>query len=327
MSNILDEVLNSANKVVLLGHLHPDGDCIGTCLGMYNYLSENYPQLDVDLYLDNPARKFSYMKNFDRIKTEPEPDQTYDLCITMDCSDKERLGVYFPNFQTAAETLCIDHHVTNKGFAKKNHIVSTASSCSEVLYNLLDDGKISKETAECLYTGIVHDTGVFKFSNTSQETLEITGRLVKKGINSAKIIDDSFYRKTYVQNQVLGRALLESFLFMNGRCIFTALKQKDLDFYGADSNDLDGIIDQLRITDGVECAVFIYEKEPHVYKVSMRSNDYVDVSKVASYFGGGGHVRAAGCTMSGSAYDVLNNLSKHIELQMKELNTNDTWSN
>ena len=108
----------------------------------------------------------------------------------------------------------------------------SASSCSEVLYTLLEDSKISRNTAECLYTGIVHDTGVFKYSNTSKRTMEIAGNLVDKGLNSAKIIDDSFYRKTYVQNQVLGRALLESFLFMDGRCIFTALKQKDLDFTG-----------------------------------------------------------------------------------------------
>ena len=276
MSNLLNEVLDGVNNVVLLGHLHPDGDCVGTCLGMYNYLSENYPQLTVDLYLDHPSGKFSYMKNFDRIKTEMEPGKVYELCITLDSSDAQRLGIFLPYFQDAGATLCIDHHVTNKGFAGKNHVVPSASSCSEGLYTLLENSKISRNT------------------------------------------DDSFYRKTYVQNQVLGRALLESFLFMDGRCIFTALKQKELDFYGADSNDLDGIIDQLRITEGVECAVFIYEKEPHVYKVSMRSNDYVDVSKIASYFGGGGHVRAAGCTISGSAYDVLNNLSKHIEQQMKE---------
>lgn len=318
MSNLLNEVLDGVNSVVLLGHLHPDGDCVGTCLGMYNYLSENYPQLTVELFLDHPATKFSYLKNFDRIKTEWEDGRAYELCITMDSSDTERLGVFLPYFETAGKTFCIDHHVTNAGFAEKNHIISTASSSSEVLFGLLAEDRISKETAECLYTGIVHDTGVFKYSNTSKKTMEIAGKLVDKGLNSAKIIDDSFYRRTYVQNQVLGRALLESFLFMDGRCIFTALKQRELDFYGADSNDLDGIIDQLRITEGVECAVFIYEKEPHVYKVSMRSNDYVDVSKIAAYFGGGGHVRAAGCTMSGSAYDVLNNLSKHIEQQMKE---------
>lgn len=318
MSDFLDKVLDGVNEVVLLGHIHPDGDCIGTSLGMYNYLSENYPQITVDLYLAKPAGKFAYLKNFDRIKKEIGADHAYDLCITLDSSDTERLGIFLPYFLSARETLCIDHHVTNKGFAKQNHVIPSASSCSEVLYTLLDDDKVSKETAECLYTGIIHDTGVFKFNNTSRQTMEIAGRLMEKGVDSAKIIDDSFYRRTYVQNQLLGRALMESFLFMDGRCIFAALKEKELEFYGAESSDRDGIIDQLRITEGVECAIFIFEKEPHVYKVSMRSNNYVDVSKIAAYFGGGGHVRAAGCTMNGSTYDVLNNLSKHIEQQMKE---------
>lgn len=103
---------------------------------------------------------------------------------------------------------------------------------------------------------------------------------------------------------------------MDGRCIFSGLRKKDLEFYGADTNDLDGIIDQLRVTEGVECAIFIYETSIHEYKISMRSNAIVDVSRVAEYFGGGGHIRAAGCTMSGTIYDVLNNLSKHIEMQL-----------
>jgi len=110
----------------------------------------------------------------------------------------------------------------------------------------------------------------------------------------------SFYKKTYVQNQILGRALLESVTFLDGKCIFGALRQKDMNFYGVTSADLDGIVDQLRVTEGVECAIFLYETENHVFKVSMRSNHLVDVSKVAAFFGGGGHVRAAGCTMSGS---------------------------
>ena len=105
---------------------------------------------------------------------------------------------------------------------------------------------------------------------------------MEKGVNAAKIIDDSFYRKTYAQNQILGKALLGSTRILDGRCIFSVVSQKEMEFYGVDTNDLDGIIDQLRITEGVECAIFIYEKAFNEYKVSLRSNDYVDVSKVAA---------------------------------------------
>lgn len=314
--NTLEASLDDVKHIVLLGHIHPDGDCIGTTLGLLNYLRENYPQTEAELFLDHPAEKFSYMKYFEDIQTDIVPDKKFELCITMDASDKERLGEYAVYFDNADKTLCIDHHKTNAGFADKNHVVAGASSCSEVLYELLDEEKISKETAECLYTGIIHDTGVFKYNSTTRRTMEIAGALMEKGINTTKIIDDSFYRKTYAQNQILGRAMLNSTLILEGKCIFTVISQKEMEFYGVDTNDLDGIIDQLRITGGVECAIFIYEKALDEYKVSLRSNDYVDVSKIAAYFGGGGHIHAAGCTMQGRPRDVINNLTGHIEKQM-----------
>ena len=217
----------------------------------------------------------------------------------------------------AKDTLCIDHHITNEGFAASNVIDPGASSSCEVLYGLLEDSMITKETAECLYTGIIHDTGVFKYSNTSAKTMGIAGKLMEKGIDFSAIIDESFYEKTYLQNQILGRALFESVTFLEGRCIFSVIRLKDMRFYGVSSQDLDGIVEQMRVTKGVECAIVLYEIQSQVFKVSLRSKRFLDVSKVAAYFGGGGHVRAAGCTMSGSLYDVINNLSAHIEKQLE----------
>ena len=193
-----------------------------------------------------------------------------------------------------------------------------ASATCEALYDFLDEEKISRDVAECIYTGILHDTNVFKNSNTTQRTMQVAGAMMAKGINFSRIIDESFYRKTYVQNQIMGRAVLESVLFLEGKCIFSVVRKQDMDFYGVEASDLDGIVDQLRITEGVEVAIFLYETENHVYKVSMRSNNLVNVSQVAAYFGGGGHIRAAGCTMSGSVHDVINNLSALIEKQIKE---------
>lgn len=163
-----------------------------------------------------------------------------------------------------------------------------------------------------------HDTGVFQYSNTSIRTMEIAGKLMAKGIDFSTIISESFYQKTYVQNQVLGRALLESILFCDGQCIFSVMRKKDMEFYGVTSKDMEGIVEQLRSTAGVECAIFLYEKEFQEFKVSMRSKKKVDVSRVAAYFGGGGHVRAAGCTMNGRIHDVINNLSEHIAKQLEE---------
>lgn len=316
--SILIKMVEQAQTVAILGHVRPDGDCIGSALGLLNYLQEQYPQKTIQVYLEKPAKKFSYLLHFDSISQELDPELVYDLCICLDSGDVERLGPYAVYLEHAKESICLDHHITNGGFAKVNVVEAQVSSTCEVLYSFLDDDKISRATAECFYTGIIHDTNVFKNSNTSAKTMEIAGRMMTKGINFGKIIDDSFFHKTYVQNQILGRALLESITILQGACIFSAVRLKDMEFYGVDCSDLDGIVDQLRVTEGVECAIFLHETENHVYKVSMRSNNYVDVSAIAAYFGGGGHIRAAGCNMAGSLYDVVNNLSSHIEDQMKE---------
>lgn len=316
MSRLI-EMIETAETIAVLGHIHPDGDCVGSCLAVCNYIREQYPEKVVQVYLEKPPVKFNYLKYFDEICQDAHTGKTYDLCICLDSAALDRLGEFAAYLDSAQASICLDHHVTNSGYAQENFVLE-ASSASEVVYGFLDLDKISKETAECIYTGILHDTNVFKNSNTTEHTMEVAGKMMSKGINFAKIIDESFYRKTYVQNQILGRALLESVVFLHGTCIFSVVRRRDMEFYGVESTDLDGIVDQMRITKGVEVAIFLYEIENHVFKVSMRSNNYVNVSKVAAYFGGGGHIRASGCTMNGSVHDVINNLSGQIEAQMKE---------
>ncbi len=211
--------------------------------------------------------------------------------------------------------LNIDHHITNTKFGNEN-VVKEASSTCEILYGLMEEEKLDAGIAGALYTGIVHDTGVFKHSNTTKETMEIAGKLIAFGIPFGKIIDDSFYRKTYKQLQIMGRCLMESVRIMDGRCLFSIVRQNVMKLYEAKPSDLDGIIDEMRTTEGVEVAILLDEREPGEFKVSMRSNEIVDVSVIARYFGGGGHVRAAGCAIKGSAFDVINNLTGHIEKQL-----------
>ena len=306
---------------MILGHVNPDGDCVGSCLAVYNYIKEWDSTKAVTVRLERAPSKFSYLSGFDAIETEAG-EEAYDLCICLDSSDEERLGDFKSCFDRSAKTICIDHHITNRGYAQENVIDGHASSACEVVYGQLDESRISKRVAECIYTGIIHDTGVFKYSNTSRKTMEIAGKMMEKGIDFGTIIDGSFYKKTYMQSQILGRALLESITFLDGRCIFSVVRKKDMDFYGVDKSDLDGIVDQLRVIDGIECAIFLYETGIHQFKVSLRSNSIVDVSRIAAYFGGGGHVRAAGCTMSGSVHDVVNNLSAHIAEQLEQEKAN-----
>ena len=167
-----------------------------------------------------------------------------------------------------------------------------------------------------MYLGIVHDTGVFQYSCTAPSTMRAAAKLMEKGVNAPEIIQNTYYEKTYEQNQALGRALLESVLFMDKKCI-TYMRQRDMEFYGVKPKDLDGIVSQLRNTKGIEVAVFMYEIQPSEYKVSLRATGNVDVSVIAQFFGGGGHRKAAGFTMTGRPHDVLNNLSGQIALQLE----------
>ena len=319
MSIELKEILKGKRKVALGGHVRPDGDCVGSCMGLYLYLKEEYPQIDTDVYLEPVPESYRMIAGTDEVKSEIAAQEPYDLFICLDCGDEQRLGFAAPLFDAAKETLCIDHHVSNDAFADSNYIVPDASSTSELVYRLLEDEKITKPIAEALYMGIVHDTGVFQYSCTSPETMEIAASLMRKGINGSEIIDKTYYEKTYIQNQILGRALLESMLIMGEQCIVSVIRQRSMEFFQAEPSDLEGIVSQLRQTKGVEVAIFLHEMQPQLFKVSLRSKGKVDVSEIAKYFGGGGHVRAAGVTMKGSSHDVINNITGRIALQMKRM--------
>ena len=316
MHDKIGAYLENVTTAVIAGHTRPDGDCAGATLALYNYIRDNYPQVHVDLYLEPVAEVYKVIKNSDRIISDYDRDFTYDVFFALDSSDKERLAGAVKYFDAARRTVCIDHHISNEGFADENIIFPKASSTCEVLADLMDMDAVDVAVAEALYIGIICDTGCFKHSNTSEQTMNVTGKLISKGIRFSKLTDEVFYQKTYMQNQLLGRCPLESFLVFSGQCIVSVADRKVMDFYEAASSDLEGVIDQMRITKGVEVAVLLTEIGDHKYKVSMRSNELVDVAKIAGIYGGGGHIRAAGCTMSGTKYDVINNLTMFIEEQL-----------
>lgn len=321
--NKISAELHGAKKIAIAGHIRPDGDCIGSCLALYQYLIQNKEQFQLkqaDVYLQPFGHNFDMLSKIADIHHTCDKDTVYDLFISLDCGSLDRLGEAEKYFQSAKRTICIDHHISNQAFAAVNHIIPDASSTCEVLFDLMEEERITLEIAEALYIGIIHDTGVFKHSNTTAKTMNIAGSLMRKGINFSSLIDETFYSKNYMQNQILGRCLMECIQMLNSRVVISSVSRKMLDFYSASSSDLEGIVDQLRVTKGTEVAVFIYETEPTEFKVSMRSNGEVNVNKIAVYFGGGGHIKAAGCTMKGTVHDVINNLTPHIEVQLKALN-------
>ena len=143
--------LAQVKTVAIAGHVRPDGDCAGSCLATYNYIATWFPEIQADVYLEPIPNIFKFLKNADKIQNSCKSDQVYDLCIVQDCGDAGRLGDAVKYFHTAKKTICIDHHVSNSSFADVNYIYPQASSTSELIFELLEEEKITKEIAECIY--------------------------------------------------------------------------------------------------------------------------------------------------------------------------------
>ncbi|SFR81743.1 DHH family phosphoesterase [Anaeromicropila populeti] len=317
----INDAIEKADSIGIGGHIRPDGDCVGACLGFYYYLQTKFPEKTIHLYLEYVQDEFQFLKFAECILTEADGEfleKPYDIFVSLDCGDAKRLGFSELLFHNARVTINIDHHVSNPDFAKLNYVLADASSTCEVLYHIIDKEYMDTNLAQALYTGIIHDTGVFKHSNTSRKTMEIAGDLMSYQIPFSKIIDETFYQKTYLQNQILGRCLLESMMILDGKCIVSSVSKKMMNFYGTTPKDLEGVIDQLRVTKDVEVAVLIHELDTQKYKISMRSNGEVNVSKIAILFGGGGHIKAAGCTLFGTLHDVINNIGAQLAAQLEK---------
>ncbi len=312
MSELINKIVD-AEVIVVSGHIRPDGDCAGSVTAIYNYITENYKDKKVYLVLEKIPE--SILKCID----EPECTDISeisvipDLFISLDCSSSDRLGAAEELFYKSKLRFVIDHHKTNEFFGDINIVEPEASSASEVLFRMLDFEKISLKTATSIYLGIVHDTGVFKYSCTSCETMMTAGRLLSKGVDSASIIDESFYSKTWKQNKVLALALNNAVISEDGFFAYSVLSKDDMMKLEATSADTDGIVEQIRLTDGVEIAFFVREDENHLFKVSMRAKTgIIDVSGIARKYGGGGHKMAAGFSLEGSADEVVPVIIKEI---------------
>ncbi len=243
--------------------------------------------------------------------------KTEDVFIALD-TVPERMGAALDLYKRAEKTINIDHHISNQAdHAMVNYVVPKASATSELIYDVLEQSYLDDVIAQLLYMGMAHDTGVFHFSNTSPKTMRVAADLLEYGFDFPKLVDETFYEKTYLQNKILSRIVLDSRLYMDGRIIIGTADHKFISRYGAKKEDFEGVVNQLRITSGVECAVFIYEKEKGHFKCSLRaSSDLVDVAKIAVEFGGGGHVRASGFDAEMELTALENKLVEMISKQI-----------
>ena len=315
---ILKNKIERAETIAVLGHIHPDGDCVGSALALKSYVTDCWPEKDVRVFLEPASDRFGFLRGYGEIIHEPDPEFRADLAVSLDTAGSDRLGDFRGIFDNASETFLIDHHRTNTGFADTNVIRGTASSACEVLSGFFEEDRISRDTAACLYTGIVTDTGVFKYEMTSKETMRIAGILMEKGIPFGEIIDKAFYMKTRKQQLIMGRALEKSVLDCGGQYIWSVITMEDKAEYDVDYRDMDGIAEQMRLTEGVDCAVLISESEPGKYRLSFRSVKKTDVSLIDRGFGGGGHIRAAGCNLAGNIDEIVRKVRAEVAAQLGE---------
>ena len=312
-----------AKTIAIAGHVNPDGDCVGSVMALWQFLKKIYPNVQIDTMIEQPPAIFDFVQGVSQILTDYTKDIVYDVMIVVD-TVPDRCGEAMKYIETAKKVINIDHHISNKGGCDVDHIVPDASSAAEVVYELIAQKEeykelMDKEMAQTIYIGIIHDSGVMQYSNTSPKTLRIVADLIGYGFDFPRLIDETFYEKTEVQSKLLGKALMDAYTLMDGRVMVSVTDLATLKAYGADKKDLSGIVNQLRIVKGVDVAVYIYETDENAYKVSMRScSDNIDVSKVSAHFGGGGHVRAAGCNLAGTYEEVVQAVKEQLALQMED---------
>ncbi len=309
----ISDMLDGAEKVAIFGHVRPDGDCVGSAMGLYNYILEYYPQIKADVYLEPFAETFNFLAHIEDVKDAYE-EGIYDTVFVLDASSCDRVGANgLACILQAGRSFNIDHHISNPGDICKYSIIKPdVSSTSEVIYYLLEPERVTKPIAEGLYLGIVHDTGVFKYSCTGRKTLEAVGALIGAGVDFPRIIHETYYSRGITQTRVTGYVLQNCKLAPNNQVIYGTLTPEEMERFGATHMDVDGIIDTLRTVRGTEVAIFLYPVADG-YKISMRSRYYVDVARICQLFGGGGHARAAGCSIDKTPEEIIKLLLCEVE--------------
>jgi len=317
IANQMAEELRKAPKVALFSHVSPDGDCIGSMLGIGLALEK----LGKDVYLYNPdpiPRNLSFLPGVDRIQTTL-PDPLPQTLLFVDCSDLQRVNLKPEHIPARSIVLNLDHHVSNQNFGSINWVDAEASASGEVAFELIRELQIglTQEMATNLYTAILTDTGSFQYSSTTAKTHRIAAELLECGISLVKIHHQIFDQKPLAKVKLLQHALNQLQLYADGKCAIMSLRMKDFEQSGAEESLSEGLVDHARSIQGVEVAILLKEIDSRKVRVGLRSNLWFNVNELAARFGGGGHKRAAGCTLETSIEEAEQILLQAIEEEMK----------
>lgn len=297
------DFLLKKNNFYILTHQYPDGDTLGSAYALSEALQRLGKKAKV-LCSDIPARKFDFLK-------EGVKDQNFDpeTIITVDIADTALLGQKLFKYSECID-VSIDHHLANKDFAKLSFLNSKAAANAENIYKLVKalGVSISKSMAACIYTGISTDTGRFKYTNATPESYRICAEMIEHGANAAFINRMMFDIKSREKIQIERMVLDSMEFYCNSKCAIISLTNDMIEQSGANDNDVDGLASIPRQVDTVLVGITLREKQNGEFKVSIRTDEKIDASKICLHFGGGGHMCAAGCTISGD----INHVKKQL---------------
>ena len=315
MSCNLDEIIKSSKKILLLSHMNPDGDTLGSMCALYSMIYKRF-KIKADMnVVSNIPYNYKFLPNVNLAERYFDKSLVYDLVITLDVAAIDRVMDSKILFDKAKCTVNIDHHKTNPKFGDYQIIEPDASSCGEVLFNYFkeNDWELTEDAAICLYTAIMTDTGNFRFENTSAKTFRAAADLVEAGANPNYIYKKCYETKTknfvMFQNYCVNKAVF----LEDNKIAYTTVYKKDLEKFSAGDDFTDGIAETLRAIDTTEVSFVVKEVDTKLTKVSMRSKK-ADVAKVCMEFGGGGHTFAAGCTIKANIKESIAQLLKEIKL-------------
>ncbi|MFK4786168.1 bifunctional oligoribonuclease/PAP phosphatase NrnA [Fusobacterium sp. MFO224] len=310
------EKLKESENILISSHVNPDGDSIGSGLAIYNAIVKNFPEKKVRFIIeDDVPYDLEFLANSDKVEKyiEVENAPEVDLMITCDSATFKRIGRVI-NFRKGAFLINIDHHISNELYGDLNIVEDKSSSC-EIIYNIIKNElklEIDKEIGEALYTGIVTDTGSFKYDNTTRSTFEVAGELLDIGIDRNEIVNSVYKSKSLGRMKVLGIAISKMNIIKDRRFVYFTLSDYFVQTEGIKKDDTEGIVEQLLEYEGCEVALFLKEEPNGKMKGSLRSKKEVDVNEVASLFDGGGHKRAAGFTTDMEERDIIFQVLENI---------------
>ncbi len=314
----LTQKISNAKNIILISHIGPDGDTIGSTLGFYFLIKENFKAKNVHFVVQHRIPQvYEFLPEINKaILTNFQVEiAQYDLAIAVDCATAERMGYFEKIFFNAKTTANIDHHITNPNFADLNLVGDNLSSTGELLYNyaINQNLKISQNAATSIYTAILTDTGGFKYSNTTATALFTGSKLIDLGAKPHEIYEYCYEKKPMAMQNITAYSILNAKYLSNNKIAYIVIDRKLMEQFGALDEHLDGISEALRETDCVDVAFVLKETVKGEAKFSFRSKT-VDVSKICQQFGGGGHMLAAGCLLKKTLPEALEHvLPKVIE--------------